>query len=245
MSADPGDIAPLATYSPGRTYERSFDAAALAPAGMAVRSGNLIYIYPAPFSPSEPGHYMPALSGLSDDGSAVRSTLSLNGTVIGRTDSPVGAGFPARVDSGRYTITELATRPASTWSLLGTRSTATWSFFSRNLPGAVALPLLTVRASGPFDSSDAARAGKPVPLSLQVQEIPNGATLTSLTLSASFDGGKTWQRVHLYRAENRWLALVPSPPGNGDVSLRTSASDSAGDTATATTINAYAITPAT
>ena len=37
-----------------------------------------------------------------------------------------------------------------------------------------------------------------VPVALSVAEIPHGARLTSLTVSASSDGGKTWPPLHVY-----------------------------------------------
>jgi hypothetical protein len=241
VSADPVDVAPLEAYRPGHAYARGFGAAALAPAGEATRRGNILTILPAPFSPAEPGHYMPAASLLGFDGSSVVARLSLNGQVIGVTGSS-GARFLVPGATGRYTLTEVATRPAGTWSVLGTRSTAVWSFFSGRTPGAAALPLLTVRVSGPFSLSGSVAAGRPVRLNLTIDELPYGAHLTSLTLAASVDGGKTWRPVHVYRAGRSWLALLTTPAGNGYVSLRTSATDSAGDSAVVSTIRAFAVT---
>jgi hypothetical protein len=240
--AGPSDLQPVTSYAPGHDYTDSFDEGALAADGAALRSGNVIYVFPAPFSPSEPGHIMPALSTLSIDGSTVHTTLSLNGEVIGRGGAGYGTGFKVPAARGRYTLTETATRPASDWSLLGTSSTATWSFFSGPGHGEVTLPLLTVRASGPFGPADSLTAGKTVPLSVKIENLHNGSTLTSISMAASFDGGKIWRAVRLYRAGSGWLAMVTSPPGGGYVSLRTSATDSSGDTAVVTTIRAYAVT---
>jgi hypothetical protein len=49
----------------------------------------------------------------------------------------------------------------------------------------------------------------------------------------------------VYRAGQSWLALLTSPEGDGYVSLRTSATDSAGDSAAVTTIRAFAVTTGT
>jgi hypothetical protein len=244
LSADPGDIAPVEAYQPGHAYTRSFDAAALAPAGKVTRRGNVMTIIPAPFSPAEPGHYMAAATGLSFDGSKVVAKLSLNGQVIGTTGSP-GGQFLVPGATGRYTLTQVATRPASTWSVLGTRSTATWSFFSGKTSGTAALPLLTVRVSGPFSASGSVPAGRSVQLNLNTGELPDDSHLTSLRMAASFDGGKTWRPVHVYRAGRSWLALLTTPAGSGYVSLRTSATDSFGDSAVVSTIRAFAVTTGT
>ena len=82
------------------------------------------------------------------------------------TPGSAGARFPVPGATGRYTLTEVATRPAGTWPVLGTRSTATWSFFSGKTRGTVALPLLTVRVGGPFSSSGSVRGDRPVRLHL-------------------------------------------------------------------------------
>jgi len=44
----------------------------------------------------------------------------------------------------------------------------------------------------------------------------------------------------VYRAGRSWLALLTIPAGNGCVSLRTSATDTAGDPAVVTTIRGFA-----
>ncbi|HLX47926.1 MAG TPA: hypothetical protein VKS82_06320 [Streptosporangiaceae bacterium] len=59
-------------------------------------------------------------------------------------------------------------------------------------------------------------------------------------MAASVDAGRTWRPVHVYRAGRSWLALLTIPAGNGCVSLRTSATDTAGDPAVVTTIRAFA-----
>jgi hypothetical protein len=115
----------------------------------------------------------------------------------------------------------------------------------RCLTCGAAPPLLTVRASGPFSSSGTAPAGKLFPLTLTAEQVSAAAHLTSLRLSMSVNGGKTWRPVRLHRAGGRWLALVSNPGAGGYVSLRTSAADSAGDSALATTIRAYATVPGT
>src|SRR5579875_2172589 len=243
VADDPGDLSPLTSYTPGRSYHVSFDDAALSPAGLALRQGNTLAVVPAPFSPSEPGHTMPALSSLSMDGSSVTSTLSLHGKVIDRTTQAQGAAFSVPAARGRYTLTEVADRSAPSWTVLGSHSTATWSFYSRHVAGAVsALPLLTVQASGSFSITDSVPAGHTAPLTFGVQELPAGARVTSLTVDASVNDGKTWTPVSLHRSGGHWLGQVTGPAGAGFVSLRTRVADSAGDTATATTIRAYAVT---
>jgi hypothetical protein len=242
--AAPSDLQSNASYQPGRHYTDSFGEAALGAAGDALRMGNAMEFFPAPFSPSEPGHVLQACCGLSIDGSKVHSTLWRGGKMLAHNSDPWGFGLTVPAARGRYTLTETATRPASDWSVLGTQSSATWSFFSARPQGTDGLPLLTVRTAGPFSSSGALPAGKTVPLSLSVDGIPQGARLTSLTVSASSDGGKTWRPLHVYRVGQRWRALVTTRAG-GYVSLRTAATDSAGDAAVITTIRAFAVTQGT
>jgi len=58
---------------------------------------------------------------------------------------------------------------------------------------------------------------------------------------ASVNGGKTWQAVQVSQSGPHWTAVVTNPGKPGFVSLRVQGTDPAGDTASVTTINAYAV----
>jgi hypothetical protein len=58
---------------------------------------------------------------------------------------------------------------------------------------------------------------------------------------ASVNGGKTWQAVKVSQSGPHWTAVVTNPAKAGYVSLRVQGTNAAGDTASVTTINAYAV----
>jgi hypothetical protein len=64
--------------------------------------------------------------------------------------------------------------------------------------------------------------------------------LTSVQAQVSFDGGKTWQSLSLVDLGGAWQATVHDPQA-GFVALRTTVTDSRGDTSQQTIYRAYAI----
>jgi hypothetical protein len=64
--------------------------------------------------------------------------------------------------------------------------------------------------------------------------------LTSVRAQVSFDGGKTWQALGLKHLGGAWQATV-NDPETGFVALRTTVTDSRGDTSEQTIYRAYAI----
>jgi len=58
---------------------------------------------------------------------------------------------------------------------------------------------------------------------------------------ASVNGGKTWQAVKVSQSGPHWTAVITNPATAGYVSLRVQGTNAAGDTASVTTINAYAV----
>ncbi len=76
-----------------------------------------------------------------------------------------------------------------------------------------------------------------MPVRVDVQEGSAAARNRSLTVEASFDDGKTWQRVSVRDGE----AELRHPNRAGFVSLRATAVDRSGNTVTQTVIRAYEI----
>jgi hypothetical protein len=64
------------------------------------------------------------------------------------------------------------------------------------------------------------------------------APVTGASVSASFDGGKTWHRARVTGQGGGYAAVFTAPPG-ALVTLRTSAADAAGGTVTETITSAY------
>ncbi len=171
------------------------------------------------------------------------TTLSRGGAVVGTSAKPGIGVFDIPDTAGTYTLHATADRTVP-WSVLGTKADVTWRFRE---PGAGApvrpLSLLVVRATGPVDDQDRARAGCLFPLALTVQRQPGALAvrLVDLRVEASFDDGTTWVRVHTARFGDTGVALLQHPARDGFVSLRISARDAAGDSVTQTVLRAYQI----
>jgi hypothetical protein len=74
-----------------------------------------------------------------------------------------------------------------------------------------------------------------VPISVTPQPGSDAGTLASVTVEASFDDGATWRRVPVVGGAMK----IQHPRGNGFVSLRTSVTDSDGNTMSQTVVRAY------
>ncbi|MFF7451730.1 MULTISPECIES: S8 family serine peptidase [unclassified Streptomyces] len=118
-----------------------------------------------------------------------------------------------------------------------------WTFTSANTPETevAAWPLSVVRFNPNLSLTGTAKAGAriTVPLSLQGPAAARGH-LKSLTVKASYDGGRTWKQVTVHSAASGkpYLTLTnPSRPGT--VSFRADLADTAGNTYTGTIHNAY------
>lgn len=60
-----------------------------------------------------------------------------------------------------------------------------------------------------------------------------------MSVRVSYDDGGTWQTVPVRRVDGQWLAVLRHPAGAGFVSLRATATDSAGNTVDQTIIRGY------
>jgi subtilisin family serine protease len=237
-------------YSPGPGHAE-WNRAPLGPAignpadGFGLqRAADFIVVSVPLFSASEDNHmtsefaFVTSITGTT--------TLTGNGSVAkGQFVGPGYGYFQVPPDDTAYTLTATAARQA-TYSVLGTQASATWTFHSKLPAGTtpVQLPLMVVRAAGLIDDNDVAPAGELYLLALHVETQPGApATVTDLGLEVSYDDGQSWQTAPVLRVADRGLALLVHPSKAGFVSLRASARDAAGNTATHTTIRAYAIAP--
>lgn len=171
------------------------------------------------------------------------TTLQLEG------HEPVGSGLPGvavygglPAESARYTLRTSATRiDWVPWSELSTNVEATWTFSSAAADFDL-VPLMYLRTTGPFDGINRAKPGL-FSLSIDVLRQPrttSTAKVRTVTLEYSSDDGKTWTNAPILRIGDTWRTLMLNP-NSGFVSLRTTATDSAGDTHSTTVIRAYGI----
>ncbi|XVV17139.1 S8 family peptidase [Actinoplanes sp. CA-131856] len=163
-----------------------------------------------------------------------------NGTLVGQSAStPQSTEVPAA--AGDYRVHAMfRSDPAFT---LSTVVDAEWTFRSAHVPDGklVRLPMTAIRYSPSLSIDNAAAAGRlmtlPVSLDRQVGAAP--AATRSLTVEASFDDGRTWRRLPALRIGTKATAVVQLPRGTGFVSLRSTATDTAGATTKQTIIRAY------
>jgi subtilisin family serine protease len=174
-------------------------------------------------------------------GGAVDVRIYRDGVQVGRSSStPQATEVPAAPGDYRVHAT-FASDPAFT---LSTVVDAEWTFRSGHVPDGqlVHLPMTAIRFSPELDLTGAAPAGRPLalPISLDRQVGAARATTRSLGVEVSYDDGRTWKHVVvLGPLGEKAVAVVPSPRGSGFVSLRASATDTAGNTVRETIVRAY------
>lgn len=173
-------------------------------------------------------------------------TLFRNGTKVGASTDPFSGFFEVPSASARYRLEVLAKRGAPL--TLSTNTETVWSFTSSH-PGddsVVVLPLSVVRFGPALDLNNTAPAGKAftMPVAVVRQPKSQAALNKKLMVDVSYDDGKTWQSAKLTKtAYGRWTAALQHPNRTGFVSLRASATDTAGNTVQQTIIRAYRIAP--
>ncbi|SBT47226.1 Serine protease, subtilisin family [Micromonospora auratinigra] len=228
-------------YRPGRTVREDWNAAPYGPSfprprwpqDGIVRNGDTITVG-VPLFGDAAGH---AGGSLTD---TQRTALYRNGKLVG--ESPFAGYGEFEVPSGAatYRVETTATRG---FTDLSTEVSASWTFRSRHVAGEdwARLPAMAVRFAPPLAVDNSAPAGRPfvVPVTVERQPGAPNAKVTGLTVDVSYDGGKTWRKADLHKRGGGWFAVVRHPAGPGHVSLRATATDSAGNTVTERIIQAY------
>jgi hypothetical protein len=179
-------------------------------------------------------------AGLSevDSGSTV---LYREGVQVGSSAVPGVGQFEVPPEPAAYRL-EVESRRGGDVSELSMRISCVWTFTSQRPPeskgkGGTGLSLMAVRFAPPdLDPQNTVRAAS-VRIPITVQEPFNApeATLSALSVEASFDDGRTWQPVPATLSD----VTITHPRGTRYVSLRAHATDSAGNTVTQTVIRAY------
>ncbi|ADJ47321.1 hypothetical protein AMES_5496 [Amycolatopsis mediterranei S699] len=90
-----------------------------------------------------------------------------------------------------------------------------------------------------LDDHNRAPGGVPFLVPVRVEHTDAQARITSLTVRVSYDDGGTWQTVPVQHGGGQWLAGLRHPAGAAFVSLRATATDSAGNTVDQTIIRGY------
>ncbi|MCL6735020.1 S8 family peptidase [Streptomyces neyagawaensis] len=139
----------------------------------------------------------------------------------------------------RYTIRTNLTRPPGV-ATTTSRLTAAWTFTSGPSDSG-SVPLSTVRFHPKLTPTGTAPAGRPttIPLSLQG---PAATDLKSLTVKVSHDAGKTWSPAPVTTTHGKRTLTLTHPENARSVSLKSTLTDTTGNTYAVTILKAYLLT---
>ncbi|MFC6017313.1 S8 family serine peptidase [Plantactinospora solaniradicis] len=232
-------VAPPITYRAGQSYQEQWSRGVFGPTVAAppyehqwvTRLDDTLYVQ-APLYGDGVGR-----AGFSSIATG-RITLERDGAPVAELDGLYGElAVPA--EAGAYRLTMNAERggPAT----LSTRVSVTWTFRSGHVDGEtpIRLPVSTVRFSPRVDSDNSTPAGQTgtIPVSVTAQPESGAGANESLSVEVSYDDGVTWAPAEVTAGQ----AVLRHPAAPGYVSLRASATDTAGNTVTQTVIRAYKI----
>ncbi|MFF1957285.1 S8 family serine peptidase [Streptomyces sp. NPDC058220] len=250
------------TYRPGKQPEENWFEAVVRPSiprgttTPSVRSGDVLSLRIPEFTDSGTGHWSRALTGGAGGGigTSARSAVPEGDTVSARlyrdgkkTADAADAWADFRVAPGEadYRL-DLSTSRGSAESGFGIRTETSWSFRSDTTAGTATLPLLQLDYDVPVDERNTvtARRDHEIALTVRAQDglpAPRGVTVR---VETSYDDGRSWTKEARARdrGQNRFTATVERPArtrGDTYVTLRVTATDSAGNTIRQTVERAY------
>lgn len=222
------------TLKPGATYEQRFNTAVFGPrmsgAGL-YRDGDQLYGMVSLFSDGA------RHSGSSDILSAT-TVLYRDGKKVGANSDPLTGEKQFKVPAGdaSYRLTA-SVRRGSKVSAAGTRIDTSWTFRSKRptdgLPAQ--LPASSVRFAAPTALDSTVAAGRTVTYPVAVEGAGAGRNLKSLSVWASYDQGKSWQKVTVTGGK----VTLRNPAKGKSVSLRATVVDKKGNMSTVTVFDAY------
>ncbi|MFI7128229.1 S8 family serine peptidase [Nonomuraea sp. NPDC050153] len=188
----------------------------------------------------------------SDTAATGALTLARNGAVIAKADvtgcaptEPDKCRLSAQVPQAAetYTLTASVRRQAP-HAALTTAVDAVWTFRSAGTAKPSPLPLMAVRyAPTGLDDSNRARPGSVTRVPIWIERNPGAAkaAVPFLKLEMSTDDGATWRPIPVLSGTSGWTALLANPGTPGFVSLRATATDTAGSRVIQTISRAYAV----
>ncbi|MEF9886586.1 S8 family serine peptidase [Streptomyces sp. P9-A4] len=227
-------------YETGRTYRETFNTGVFGPLlgkGMGVfrtapdpATGEQQLVGAVPLVADGKGHVgtVPFTSATS--------TLYRDGVKVGTNDDPLSGSKPFTVDAAdaEYRLVTSVERPSNV-AAVSTRIDAGFTFRSKQVAETTSLPVSTVRFAAPVDLATRAPENAPVLVPVTVQGSAAGSNLKSLSVSVSYDGGKTWQVAQVQDGK----ISVKSPAKDSGISLSAEVTDKQGNTSTLTIHNAW------
>ncbi|ONI88699.1 hypothetical protein ALI144C_06680 [Actinosynnema sp. ALI-1.44] len=244
--AEINEYRPSARYQPGRQYREDWNRAVAGPSlkyvTQTVRKGDELSVILPMFASNGDGPSYAAAAG--------RTRLERDGKEIGSVPrvphyhfpdgGPVTFGVPA--EQGDYTLTVEAKRQEDSTAQLSKEVSTSWRFRSSHVDETATLPLIALRAKPNLGKDNDAWRVLPTEVPIEVER-PAGISgdVRRVTVSASFDSGRTWHNQVVFKDGAKWRAFVWAPLFGQSpfVSLRLSAQDTAGNAVTQTITNAY------
>lgn len=224
-------VSDYTAYTAGETYDLTFNVGVHGPTageGSALyREGDLLYGWVNPFTDGA-GHLT------WSDYAAASTTLYRDGEEFATADDLLDAvEFEVPADEAEYELVTTVSRGEPV-AAVSTEVTASYTFTSAATEEATELPFSAVRFSPELalDSTTPAGETLSVPVTVEGAAAENAA---SLVVSASTDGGETWEEVEVVDGA---VAIV-SPAAGGSVSLRAEVDDGAGNALVQTIVDAY------
>lgn len=228
------------TYAAGRTYRETFNTGVFGPL-----LGETMGVFRTAPDPATGVQQIVGSLPLFADGkghagrtkhTSATTALYRDGVKVAENDDPLTGEMPFTVDASdaQYRLTTSVERPA-TVAAASTRVEADFTFRSQQVSAPTALPVSTVRFAAPVDLASRAPAGVSVLVPVTVQGAASGSNLKSLSVSVSYDGGKTWQLAKVANGK----VSVKSPAKDAGVSLRAEVADKQGNTSKLTIHNAW------
>ncbi|MGX7673931.1 S8 family serine peptidase [Plantactinospora sp. DSM 117369] len=227
------------TYQAGREYRDRWNTGPyglvfpepVGPAHWVTRQGDQILV-DIPFYGDSAGHAGYAVPD------PIRTRLYRNGALVGENDTFDYSQFEVPAGRADYRLELNLTQAVGD---LTTQVTAEWTFRSGHVDGdtPARLPVSAVRFAPTLAAGNSAPAGRSFDIPVTVQRQPGAphADVRRLTVDASYDDGRTWQRATIRNG----IATLIHPTRPGYVSLRASTTDSAGNTTIQTLVRAYRI----
>jgi len=242
-----------ATYPRSGLFEQSWNSAPYGPAFPATANtftvalrqpDDTISAALSLYSDARPGHASGAWTYLGVTGT---TELYENGKLLMSSDQPgtFGKDATATLSPGpaTYRLSVRAHRDVA-FSQYATDQRIDWRFSSRHVATQQNLPLLAVRYQTTVDSYGRTRAGRPctVNIWLEANSATQQPSATTAAVWASYDDGKTWQRIQVVTANGQTRATLAPPRSAKFVSLRGTAHDQAGNSVDQTVIRAFGLT---
>jgi subtilisin family serine protease len=227
---------PVTAYRAGRTYHERVNHGMFGPAlpstfddsGWAFRAGDTLIVDVPLFGDSAGnGGFSPVTSG--------SAKVYADGDLVGSSALP-GGQFAVPAGEHDYRVAVTADRGAG--FALSPVVSAEWTFTSATTEAVEPAGVSALRFFPKLDDGTTAPAGRPFAVPVLLQRNDGGVTERArrLTVEVSYDEGTTWRRAPVLL---NTVALLDHPAGAGTVSLRASATDSAGNTVKQTIVRAY------